>query len=1122
MRCVTLIALFLLSAKVFCQFTDDFSDGDFTNNPAWIGDAGEFIVDEGQLRSNGPSEKSVLHLSTASTAINNAVWEFVIKLNFRPSASNRVKVYLVSDQSNLESSLNGYFLEIGQSGDDQIKIYRQDGTNNTLLFTGSTTIPSTGLPQVVIRLSIRVTRDDAGSWEVFINSSDDTFTSEGDPFTDNTYTSTEHFGVVAIHTSTRRSSFFFDDFTVTGTGFVDNDLPTIVSAEAISNTEVRITFSEDVEETTSETITNYAIDNGVSISTAAREDTNLNSVLLTTASLTNGQNYTLTIRNVEDLSGNAIAADSEVSLRYLFFEEAEELDIVINEFLADPTPAAALPGGDFIEIFNRSNKYISLKDWTIADNSGTSGPIENTFIEPGQYIILTGVSVASGYESFGEVIAVADFPNLNATGSDNIILSNSTGGTIAQLTYDSDLVEDATSAELVNPNDPCISATGYQLSKDGNGATPGSQNSVFDNTPDTQSPIISSFGFGSSLVLNFSEKMAAAALTSSSNYSSNSLTINQAEVEEEFPLSVEITFVEEVTLGVTYDFSVSGLSDCAGNQIADTTLTFGFGRTPSFNELLITEIFYDPDPSVGLPEREYIELFNNTSEIISTEEIALTDATSTTELPAFNLKPNAFYVLTSNDGASEFSTNPIGMTGFPSLNNSGELLTLSIGSDLIFSMEYNPKWHDDEKSEGGYSLEMVDLTNPCAESARNWRSSSNLSGGTPGSINSITESVPDSFGPVIETVTAISSDTIKIDFDEKIDPLSAANVQIETNPEISVLKIYFDLRTPGSLFIILSEELRTNQPYTILLSNLFDCVGNEVDSESIVFALPLSAEPGEIKLSEVLFNPRSGGVDFVEIYNDSEKYLSLKAWQLARLTEDEISDERTITNEELVIEPSGYLVFTTDPEILINDYPKGRFRQFFQVASLPGYNDDAGMVILLNELNEVIEQFSYSEDQHYDLLEDNQGVSLERISYTEPTNNTSNWRSAASTEGFATPGYANSQAITSTKRPAELVIEPKVFIPGNAGSGRDFTTINYQFRSSGQFANVSIYDQNGRLVRNLAQGVLLSTSGFLRWDGETNEGSMARMGYYIVLFEVYDAAGNTKIIKETVVVGRDF
>ena len=1117
MRWFNLTALFLLCVSAFCQFTDDFTDGDFTKDPIWVGDVGEFVISEGQLRSNGSSERAVLHLSTASTAINDAVWEFVIRLNFSPSASNQVKVYLVSDQSDLESTLNGYFLEIGDSGADQIKLYRQDGDSEMLLFTGSTEFSSN------ILVNIRVTRNDAGLWQILSDPLGGTeFASEGGTFTDNTYTSTAYFGVVVMHTSTRSKSFFFDDFTVTGTGFIDNEPPTIVSAEAISNTELQITFSEDVEEATSETITNYTVNNGISIIVATRNNANFNTVSLVISSLTNGQAYTVTINNVEDSNGNVIAADSEVSFRYLFFEEAEELDLIINEFLADPTPAAALPEGDFIEIFNRSNKYIRLEGWTITDNSGMSDPIGDAFIEPNQYLILTGSAATSGYESFGEVLAVGGFPNLNATGSDDIILSNAAGLTIAELTYPSSLIEDAVSAELINPDDPCISASSYRLSTDSNGATPGSQNSVFDDTPDTQIPVISSFSFKNSLILSFSEKMDAATLISSSSYQSSSLTVDQAEVEENFPLSVEITFIEEVVLGITYDFSVSGLSDCAGNQINDTTLTFGFGRTPSFNELLITEIFYDPNPSVRLPEREYIELFNNTSAIISTEGVALTDATSTTQLPAFNLQPNTFYVLTTNDGASEFSINAVGMTEFPSLNNSGELLTLSIGSDLIFSIDYTPDWQDDEKSEGGYSLEMVDLTNPCAEEARNWRSSSNPSGGTPGAINSIIESVPDSFGPLIETVTAIAADTIKIDFSEKIDPSDVSNIQIETNPVIAALESYFNWRNPSSLFIVLSEGLQANQPYTISLSNLFDCLGNEVSPESVVFALPLNAESREIKLSEVLFNPRSGGVDFVEVYNDSENYLTLKAWQLARLAGGEVSDARTITNEELVIKPGEYLVFTTDSEILMNEYPKGKFRQFFQVASLPGYNDDEGTVILLNEFNEIIEQFPYREDQHYDLLEDNQGISLERISFAEPAGNSSNWRSAASTEGFATPGYANSQAITSTTKPAKLVIEPKVFIPGNTGSGRDFTTINYQFQSAGQFANVNIYDQNGRLVRSLAQGELLSTSGFLRWDGETNNGSMARTGYYIVLFEVYDTTGKTEIIKETVVVGRDF
>ena len=74
----------------------------------------------------------------------------------------------------------------------------------------------------------------------------------------------------------------------------------------------------------------------------------------------------------------------------------------------------------------------------------------------------------------------------------------------------------------------------------------------------------------------------------------------------------------------------------------------------------------------------------------------------------------------------------------------------------------------------------------------------------------------------------------------------------------------------------------------------------------------------------------------------------------------------------------------------------------------------------------------------------------------------------------------------------------------------------------GQFANVSIYNQKGRLVKHLSEGVSLSTSNFFIWDGTTDSGNLADIGYHIILFEIYDQQGNTQIIKDTIIIGRNF
>ncbi len=149
-------------------------------------------------------------------------------------------------------------------------------------------------------------------------------------------------------------------------------------------------------------------------------------------------------------------------------------------------------------------------------------------------------------------------------------------------------------------------------------------------------------------------------------YEINDLMVAAISPNGTFPTSVTLTFTEAFALGRSYLLSFSGLMDCAGNTFAGE-VAFGFGRTPTFNELLITEILADPDPTVGLPEREYLELHNPTNDLISIAGLTLSDATSSTILPDTTIEPGSYLILTTSGGQSELTSfgRTVAVTGFP-------------------------------------------------------------------------------------------------------------------------------------------------------------------------------------------------------------------------------------------------------------------------------------------------------------------------------------------------------------------------------------------------------------------------------------------------------------------------
>lgn len=849
------------------QFVDDFSDGNFSNNPSWFGDTAKFEINVSKkLHLNDASASSTAYLTTASQAIINASWEFYIQLDFAPSASNYAKVYVVSNNSKLTANLNGYFIQIGGvSGTvDDVSLYRQDGNSSQKIIDGID-----GRVAINPELKIKLSRDSIGNWQLFSDTTinGNNYVLEG-IVNDTIYQQSSYFGVECIYTSTRSDKFYFDDFSVSGQVLQDKIKPKINSLNVLSDTELEILFSENVDTTSAQNVSNYLVDNGIgNPMTASIYSTDSSKVKLTfTNSFTNGTTYQIKVENIEDRNANKIDSVQK-SFIYIVTATASIRDVVINEIFADPTPSVGLPEKEYIEIFNASNQYFDLENWKLSDGASVA-LFPSRILAPNEYLTICLLSDLSDFQSF---------PNV------------------------------------------------------------------------------------------------------------------------------------------------------------------------------------------------------------------------------------------------------LGLANFPTLTNSGENLLLADNiSQIIDEVNYTDKWYQDNiKKAGGYSLEQINPLAKCS-GINNWKASKATIGGTPSGQNSVFSNVQDTTPPQLLSIIVENKDSIVLVFDEKLDSnsvISATYLFDSGNSVHTVQNIPSDyLRVR----LVLAQSLISGTINSMTISGIKDCSGNEINQTIVrTFALPQSADSNDLIINEILFNPKSGGVDFVEIYNNSNKIISLKDWKLANKDKDTIDNFKTIVEENFLLLPQSYIVLTTNKENIQREYPMSFSDRFLEMSSFPSFNDDEGSVYLIMPDQKISDYFDYNEDMHLSLLKDLNGVSLERISFDRPANEKGSWHSAAATVGFATPTYKNSQYLAFENSLKEITIVPEVFSPDNDGF-EDLISFNYYFEQAGYIVSFEIYDAKGRLIKNLANNKSVETSGNFIWDGISNDNNKAPIGAYILIVKAFNLEGNTEIIKRPFVLAGKF
>jgi hypothetical protein len=917
--------------------------------------------------------------------------------------------------------------------------------------------------------------------------------------------------------------------------------PQFSSVAVVDSVTVELCFSEAISTSLANNVSNYSLNNGIGNPVSLVVSTAQSCITLSFATPFAAQTtYTISFNALADCSGNIVNPGSAAFTYYQLSNPAYN-DVIVTELMIDVNPVPnAVPAKQYLELYNKSTKYFNLNNWQISDPVSSSVVTGNYLLVPGAYVVLAKAADTNLFTGISNKLGLATFPSFNTTG-DGVFIQDGAGNFVDSLHYTDDWYLNSTkkaggwSLELINPtlNSNCEIAANWQGTNSLNGGTPGAQNSVYNVTPDVSGPQPLQVSVSDSvhITLCFNEAISADLISTVSHYnvSAGIGAPVSATVSAGSSKCIDLVLNAPLQNQTNYTLTLTGLADCSGNAASPASVGFSYYVAKPY-DVVINELFADPDPQVALPLGEYIEVYNRSSYSVSLKDWTLTVGNNDILLPDAVIQPDSFLVLIDdaalnsfiNEGYANIPMVVVEALSATELNVSDEDVILRDKTGTVISyVHYYDSWYgNDIKKDGGWSLEQIDPANPCAGSA-NWRASVNPAGGTPGSVNSIHASNPDNLAPQLLRVNVQGIDTIIAMFSESMQytSLLSVNAYAVSNGIGTPVVVYPQPQDYKKCVIVLASPLLTNTIYILTVSNtVYDCAGNAISTENTArFGLPQPPLAGDVVINELLFNPKTDGVDYVELYNKSDKIIDLHDVYIG-----EGSTTSTIIDDSVRIAADGYLLFPQEYVLLSENgaavrsqYITQNPKWFLDMDDLPSMNTDADVVVIADAAGMEIDKVSYTDDQHFALLNDVKGVSLERIDFERPSSDVTNWNSAAANAGFGTPAYRNSQYLQSQST-GSFSVSPEVFSPDNDGYN-DVVTINYTVSEPGLAGNVTVYDSRGVFVKYLVKNENLAARGSYSWNGINAQNEKAPMGIYIIYFETFSTSGKTEKHKLTCV-----
>ncbi|MBI2419861.1 MAG: lamin tail domain-containing protein, partial [Ignavibacteriales bacterium] len=697
-------------------------------------------------------------------------------------------------------------------------------------------------------------------------------------------------------------------------------------------------------------------------------------------------------------------------------------DIIINEIMPRPETGHT----EWIELYNNSESSVPLNKFQIADaNDSVSFSVTDAILMPGKFIVI-GRDNSFSQQYPGVPVLIVQFPTLNDNG-DKLMIMDSLGRIIDSLAYSASWIgAHGYSLERIEPSSSSTDSTNWKVCVAPAKSSVGAKNSVTRKDYDiailgvVQFPKYLEPGSSTtfSAIVSNAGKQACSNIGVKLFHDANNdgiaqsieLISNETLLNLNSGANASVPFIIQPAAVGTYRYIlqvVTPLDEAAYNDFYFCSLIVINAAIPR-GSIVINEFMCKPETGEG----EWIELFNRTDSLIYLRGVQCADSHDTVYLSSTQIPISAHsYLVLTKDSVliKQFPGINAVICSFPVLNDDGDgIMIIDSLNRMIDSLEYTNSWNIKK----GISFERISPSGSSTDTL-NWHHCLSPDKATPGRANYVTTKKQDAAitGIYVFPPFAHVGDSIEI---------YCLIKNLGTSPTVACSLTFFDVTRNKQLFlkniattILPGDSLSVSTGYFVLSDTLLNIkvlltTAAEDDSSNNTKYITYRAneKPGSVIISEVMYAPENGSIEWVELYNNSGTVIDLYDWSISDV---QPAPKSGSFSSHVFIDSASYLTVTNAPEASSGVQTRVPFGIL---------NNTGDGVMLYNRGGQVIDSMVYDNSWF-----GKEGKSLERLRASGSSTDKYNWHYSLSSYGSTPAGKNSSEQLKSNSNPQLLISE---------------------------------------------------------------------------------------------------